>query len=232
MRLLSRAALLCLALAAPAAHAGDQPVIVELFTSQGCSSCPPADAILAEMAQRDDVLPLSLHVDYWDYIGWADTFADARFTKRQKAYAHRAGDKMVYTPQMIIGGQDVVVGSRPMEIADALSRHLMAEQPVRITVTRRDTRVAIEAKFAAGQQGGQAMMIHLVPFQPSTEVVIERGENAGETISYANVARDWKVIGDWNGEGTWTAEFDHEGPAAVFAQSAGLGAILGAARVD
>src|SRR6056297_1329329 len=84
----------------------DDPVVVELFTSQGCSSCPPADAMLGELAERDDVIPLALHVDYWDYIGWADIFADPAYTRRQKGYAHATGQRMVYTPQMVIDGQD------------------------------------------------------------------------------------------------------------------------------
>ena len=98
-------------------RADDMPVVVELFTSQGCSSCPPADALLHELSKRDDVIPLALHVDYWDYIGWKDSFAQPAFTARQRGYAQASGRRAIYTPQMIIGGQFDVVGNRPMDVA-------------------------------------------------------------------------------------------------------------------
>ncbi len=105
------------------AQGTDNPVVVELFTSQGCSSCPPADAILGDLAGRDDVIALALHVDYWDYIGWKDTFADPSYTKRQRAYARVAGARNIYTPQMVVGGMDHLVGVRPMELSDLIERH-------------------------------------------------------------------------------------------------------------
>ena len=101
-----------------AAAAADRPVVVELYTSQGCSSCPPADAILAELADREDVIALAFHVDYWDYIGWKDIFADPANTLRQRNYARVAGARSVYTPQMIVDGQDHVVGTKPMKLAE------------------------------------------------------------------------------------------------------------------
>lgn len=97
-----------------AAQSSTSPVVVELYTSQGCSSCPSADRVLEKLAGRDDILPLSLHVDYWDYIGWADTFADPAYTQRQKVYARNMGERMIYTPQMVINGGAHVVGNRPM----------------------------------------------------------------------------------------------------------------------
>jgi len=104
----------------PAGQANaDGPVVVELFTSQGCSSCPPADKILGELAKRDDVIALSLHVDYWDYLGWKDDFASPAHTARQQGYATALGERMMFTPQMIIGGTDSVVGSRAMELISA-----------------------------------------------------------------------------------------------------------------
>ena len=97
-------------------------VVVELYTSQGCSSCPPADALLEQLAARDDVIALSLHVDYWDYLGWQDAFANPAFTKRQRGYAARAGSSMIYTPQMVIGGRDHIVGTKGMELSDLIAK--------------------------------------------------------------------------------------------------------------
>ena len=110
------------------AAAESRPVVVELFTSQGCSSCPPADAFLHELSQRDDVIALALHVDYWDYIGWKDIFAQPAFTKRQKAYAKAGGRRSVYTPQMIIGGQDHVVGTHEENASALIQQHAAAER--------------------------------------------------------------------------------------------------------
>uniref|UniRef100_UPI002FDA0931 DUF1223 domain-containing protein n=1 Tax=Pontibaca methylaminivorans TaxID=515897 RepID=UPI002FDA0931 len=104
-----------------AAQAG--PVVVELFTSQGYPSCPPADAMLAELAGREDVLPLALHVDYWDYMGWKDTFASPENTARQRGYAAAGERKMVYTPQMVINGADHLVGTRFRDISALIDRH-------------------------------------------------------------------------------------------------------------
>ena len=117
MRALCAAALSIMSLGLPGA-AQDSPVVVELFTSQGCAACPPADALLGELARHEDVIALALHVDYWDYIGWEDVFARPEFTQRQHAYGHAAGSTVVYTPQMIVGGQERVVGVRPMAVAD------------------------------------------------------------------------------------------------------------------
>ena len=110
-------------LSATAANAGDRPVVIELYTSQGCSSCPPADALLNELAGRDDVIALAMHVDYWDYIGWKDIFANPAHTVRQRAYANADGQRMIYTPQMIVGGKDHVVGYKPMHLAKLIETH-------------------------------------------------------------------------------------------------------------
>src|SRR5918996_4983900 len=111
MPLLPFLAALVLLAAPPLARAQTNPVVVELFTSQGCSSCPPADALLAELAGKDGVIALALHVDYWDYLGWADSFASPAFTARQRAYAKKAHSRTIYTPQMIVQGEDRLVGS-------------------------------------------------------------------------------------------------------------------------
>jgi hypothetical protein len=108
----------------------DGPVVVELFTSQGCAACPPADAMMQDLAAREDVIALSLHVDYWNYLGWEDTFSQAVFTDRQYGYGRAAGSTVVYTPQLIVGGQDRVMGARAMELADRIAAHRAAPDPV------------------------------------------------------------------------------------------------------
>ena len=111
-------------LAAVAPVGAEPVVIVELYTSQGCSSCPPADEFVAMLASDPRILPLALHVDYWDYIGWEDHFAQGKFTDRQRAYAKAVGSRTIYTPQLIIGGQDRIEGFSPEETADRLREHL------------------------------------------------------------------------------------------------------------
>jgi len=227
--------LLCaLALAAwgPAvATAEDQPVVVELFTSQGCSSCPPADRFLHEMSDHPDVLALALHVDYWDYIGWKDSFADPRFTKRQKAYAHAGGEKMIYTPQVIVGGEARTVGSRVAQVADAIMAEKGDPQPARVAVSRDGGTLSIRVQMAEGA-AARPMLVQLVSFTPHERVAIHDGENAGRVMDYANIVRDWQVLGEWDGTGTWTGEAAVNGPAAVIVQAPGPGEILGARRVE
>ena len=116
-----------------AAEPGPPPTVVELFTSQGCSSCPPADALLKKLDERAGVIALALHVDYWDYIGWKDSFGDPAHAKRQRSYAYFAGSRTIYTPQMIVGGTAAVVGSRPMEVADLINA-MQVQDPVLMAV--------------------------------------------------------------------------------------------------
>ena len=222
------------ALAAPAAAEGRGPVVVELFTSQGCSSCPRADALLRELAQREDVLPLALHVEYWDYIGWADTMADPANTLRQKGYARAAGRDMIYTPQMIVMGQQDVVGAHAMRLAELIMQHMQAPVPVLLTVRRDGTRLSVDLRPATAPVQGP-LEVHLVRYAPLRHVDISRGENAGRSIDYANVVEGWQVIGKWDGQGpaTFSAdvppEEDHED--AVLLQRPGFGPIVAAARV-
>ncbi len=226
------AAVTALAVSGAGARADeDQPVVVELFTSQGCASCPPADALMAELAKKEDVLPLALHVDYWDYIGWPDRFADPAFTHRQKAYAKAAGERMIYTPQMIVGGSDRVIGSRAMQVADLIQAHRETPHPVDVDLHRTDRGLRVEATAQAGTPG--EMLIQLVTYTPHERVEINGGENAGAVMNYVNIVRDWTVIGHWDGRGTWTSEVPPvEGPGAILVQQPGPGAILGAARID
>lgn len=224
------AAMLGVGLAGGAA-AGDGPVVVELYTSQGCSSCPPADALVAELARRDDVLPLALHVDYWDYIGWADSFADPAFTRRQKAYALVAGARTIYTPQMVVGGLDHLIGTRAMELGDLIEAHRARPEPVALEVARLPAGLSIRAEARGALPG--AVEVQLVRFKPEQTVSIGRGENAGRTITYANIVTDWRMIGRWSGAAplALTTELSGGDRAAVILQLEGPGAILAAAVV-
>ncbi|MEQ8923553.1 MAG: DUF1223 domain-containing protein [Roseovarius confluentis] len=208
----------------------DGPVVVELFTSQGCSSCPPADKILGEIAARDDIVALALHVDYWDYIGWKDVFANPAFTQRQRAYARAAGERSIYTPQMIVGGQDHVVGNKPMKLAERIEAHADAPDPVSVRLSRSSDKISIEA--TAEGRVPSAMIVQLVTYTPEATVDIRRGENAGRTLTYHNIVRDWVEVGAWDGRGPFRANVrvPQGTPVAVLVQQKGAGPILGAAK--
>ena len=184
-------------LALPGLAAAEEraPVLVELYTSQGCSSCPPADAFLHELAARDDVIALALHVDYWDYI-FDDVFGKAAHTKRQYGYAAAGGRDMVYTPQMIIDGSDHVVGNRPKDVNALINRHLAAPRPVALTVTRDGGNLSISATAKPGISG--PLIVQIARYIPQQTVTIDRGENAGHTYSYVNIVTDLIEIGQWD----------------------------------
>lgn len=210
--------------------AQNSPVVVELFTSQGCSSCPPADELLHQLAERDDVIPLALHIDYWDYIGWKDAFANAAFTKRQKAYARAASRKMIYTPQMIIDGRDDVVGNRPMDVAEMIAKRLNTPSPVSVSLSRDSGRLHITA--ASDHAVGQ-MDVFMVRYTPTQRVDIKRGENAGRSIVYSHIVTDWRNVGKWDGKDSFktSAKISGDAPVVVLIQSSGTGPILAAARL-
>lgn len=215
--------------AAPAA-AQDRLVVVELFTSQGCSSCPPADAILHDLARMEGVLPLALHVDYWDYIGWQDSFAQPAYTARQQSYARAAGNNTIYTPQMMVGGLDAVVGAHAMEVMARIQRHAA----VPVTVTLRLTPQAGGLRIEADGQVRRPVLVQLVRFMPEAEVAVTRGENAGHTLRSTNIVTDWQVLMVWDGSAPLRIDAQLPGdlPAAVILQEEGPGAILAAARLD
>ena len=216
--------------AAAPAHAQSSPVVVELYTSQGCSSCPPADAILKKLAERDDVIALALHVDYWDYIGWADIFADPVYTTRQKGYAQAGGRRMIYTPQMIIDGQDDVVGAKPMEVVDLIRRHSEKTRPVALQIQRSGDRVVITAQTTSDNG---PMVVQMVRFTPLQAVEITRGENRGKTIDYANITHGWTKLADWNGDAPFEMRTEAPGddPVVVLVQGSQYGPILAAAQL-
>jgi hypothetical protein len=174
-------------------------VVVELFTSQGCSSCPPADALFAKIAKRDDVIALALHVDYWDYIGWKDVFADPRFTQRQRAYARAAGHRTIYTPQVIVGGADHIVGFKPIELVDLIMKHRddTTPNPVQLSAVRSDDTLSISMTPKGALPS--AMRLQVVQYRPLEKVAIRMGENAGKTIDYANVVTSLTRVADWDG---------------------------------
>jgi len=210
--------------------AQENQVVVELYTSQGCSSCPPADALLHELAGRDDVIPLALHVDYWDYIGWKDSFAQAKFTKRQKGYARAGGWRTIYTPQMVINGAEDVVGSRPMKVTDLIRKHAKRAPRVDLDVSRSGNTLRINAKSLAGSEPCD---IHIVRYEPTEEVKITRGENSGRSLTYSHIVKDWQRVEQWNGQGTYSAKFSlkGQGPVVVILQEPNHGAIVAAARL-
>jgi hypothetical protein len=205
------------------------PVVVELYTSQGCSSCPPADAMLRDLAAREDVIALALHVDYWDYIGWKDSFGRPENTQRQHAYARAAHATTVYTPQMVFNGQDHVVGSRAMQVMDALQAHLARGNSFDVALFRSGDQVSIRAN--AGPYGDYA--VQLVRFLPEATVDIRRGENAGRTITYSNIVTAWDVVARWDGRAPLDLLVNVSGgdAIAVLVQQTGHGPILGAAQL-
>lgn len=230
MRRLIHSLAACLMLAAAPAKAEQVPVVVELFTSQGCSSCPPADQLLAELGARDDVIALALHVDYWDYIGWKDVFAQPKFTKRQKGYATAGGWRMIYTPQMVINGSEDVVGSRPMKLADAIARHKAQPQRVDLDISRAGGVLTIRAQSLGS---GTPAEVHIVRYEPEKPVRILRGENAGHSLTYTHIVDDWSMVDRWNGRGVYEKQVNLSGddPVVVLLQEPRHGSIVAAARL-
>ena len=215
------------------AGAAQGPVVVELFTSQGCSNCPPVDALFGELSQHEDVIALSLHVDYWDYIGWADTFADPAYTARQHGYARAAGSTVVYTPQLVIGGQAQMIGHQPMAVFAEIVAHAEAPDPVALELTRAGEGFVLHARMLGPAPEG-IMLIHLVRYTPYESVDIRRGENANQELEYHNIVRDWQVVAEWDGREDITVELAQNGPEphVVIVQEATHGPILAAARLE
>ena len=208
------------------AMAQSAPVVVELFTSQGCSSCPPADEMMLDLARREGVIALAFHVDYWDYIGWKDSFGAPEFTARQHAYARAAQSTTVYTPQFVVGGVDHVIGARGMDLVDRIDAHQGVATGVELSAERSGDTLAITARATETAP----MTVQLVRYSPLETVAIERGENAGLTLDYANTVRDWAVLGEWDGSEDLSLSVPVEGdwPSVVLVQRQGAGAILAA----
>lgn len=175
--------------------------VVELFTSQGCSSCPPADALLAELAEDEDLIALAYHVDYWNYLGWKDTLANEENTARQKAYARMLERKSVYTPQAVLNGRDHVNGAdrQALETKLASMRANGNGLDISVDIDRRNDTLFIE--IGAGEAAGKANVV-LVIFDRRSTVKVESGENAGHTLTYVNSVQSIQPVGIWKGKAT------------------------------
>jgi hypothetical protein len=174
--------------------------VVELFTSQGCSSCPPADELLVEFSRQPDIVALSLPVNYWDYLGWKDTLAHVAFTERQKAYAHSRSDRQVFTPQMIVNGKKSSIGSDRAQVEKAIQVTTKGSKtlPVNVVINEQNDTVSIVIEETPDTAQREAE-IWILPVLKSQTVPIERGENKGKTITYANVVRGLNRVGEWRG---------------------------------
>jgi hypothetical protein len=246
MRSLAILALASLAQVLAPADAGAQAnssqikAVYELFTSQGCSSCPAADAIQARLANRADVIALTLPVDYWDYLGWRDTLARPEFTDRQKAYAKSLGDGMVYTPEAVVSGLTHVNGSNEDRIERAIEKtaKLFAASRVPISLSVVNGRLLIDVAAAPEGAPAKEATVWLAPIASSVKVPITRGENQGRTVVYSNVVRALMPVGTWNGK-EMVVQLDQrsfmQGGAdrcAVLIQQGHGGPIVGAALLD
>jgi hypothetical protein len=220
---------------ARAADGGDAAVVVELFTSQGCSSCPAADAYLGELAERKDVIALSEHVDYWNYIGWVDRFASEQTTRRQKAYMHSLGAAYVYTPQMVINGASHVVGSDKAAVVHAIEAAREKPGPHLAVSMTTEANGRVHLSIPAGQFSEPASIL-LVAFDRQHETDVTAGENTGRSIVNYHVVRGFAEIGRYDGKATSIVLGPDNVPksmswadgCAVLLQSEGSGAIVGA----
>lgn len=208
--------------------AGELPVVVELYTSQGCSSCPPADQLLTELSKRQDVIALALHVDYWDYLGWKDNFGSAAYSNRQRAYAKAASKRTVYTPQVVVQGANFAVGHRAHDVTDLITHHANHSDMVELDLQRDGDVLTISAKVSEGNVGRS--VIQLVRYEPKQIVKIRGGENSGREITYTNIVTEWRPVTQWNGRGETTVKANVKGsqPIVVLVQQLGLGPILAA----
>jgi hypothetical protein len=211
------------------------PVVVELFTSQGCYSCPPADKYVGVLKQRENVIALAYHVDYWDYIGWKDPFATPNNTQRQRGYSKAMGLWSIYTPQMVIDGRLEGVGSRTREISDKINRvstmSLADRVSVPIALRASAGILSIKIEGGAAPKGGD---IWLVTYDDEKSTAIPRGENAGKTLTEYNIVRGVWRLGDWNGQAV-SSDYAVKDlgikadKAVILLQEKGQGAIYGAA---
>jgi hypothetical protein len=211
--------------------------VVELFTSQGCSSCPAADNVLGELKKDSSLIPLSLPIDYWDYLGWKDTLAKPRHAARQKAYSHMRGDREIYTPQVVINGTVQALGSDKgaIERAVARSRTSGTTMSVPVSVSVANGRLTVATPSGKGESAGEVWLFGVAK---SLVVRVARGENRGRDLTYNNVVRQWMKLGAWNGRAqTWTVPLgdikqDDVDAVAVIVQSGSVdqpGPVLGAA---
>jgi hypothetical protein len=218
----------------------DPRAVVELFTSQGCSSCPPADKIIGELSKDPSIIALSMPIDYWDYLGWKDTLADSRFSARQKAYSQMRGDRDVYTPQVIVNGFAHVIGSDRAGIESAIGNTKKTDGVMSVPVTMTQAGKQMTVSVAASNRGPAIAHgeVWICSVSKAVLISIGRGENRGREVTYHNVVRNLLKVGDWNGNaGSWTVPLENisrEGvdAAVVYVQDGNRdrpGAMLGAA---
>ncbi|HTN62394.1 MAG TPA: DUF1223 domain-containing protein [Devosia sp.] len=165
--------------------------VVELFTSQGCAQCPPADALLSSLAGDDTIIALAYHVDYWDYVGWPDTFGNADNSNLQRSYAKGWNSSRIYTPQMVINGTKDVIGSRRNEVQSALNAAVLS-LPVELTTTSRMLKISVPPRA-----GDRDAVVWLVTYRDRAEVDIDSGENAGKSMVYTQVVTKRQLLGMW-----------------------------------
>lgn len=223
----------------PTAFAGEsakQPVLVELFTSQGCSSCPPADQILGDLQKRSDVVALSFSIDYWDYVGWRDTLATRENTLRQQAYEKSLPSRRLYTPQMVVDGVTDVVGNQRREVIETIDNRVRETRGKRVAVGIAQTGDTVQVRIGAGSAPAQSANVWLAHTLSSRTVNIAKGENSGRVITYHNIVRGFSAVGKWSGQPV-TLELPARGTqgeitdgVAVWVQIGGNGPVLGAAQ--
>ncbi len=221
------------------AKAADKPpILVELFTSEGCSSCPPAEALLNELSTHKDVVTIAYHVTYWDYLGWKDKFATVWGTDRQKSYARFLRSRTVYTPQMVIDGRYHEVGSKRHNIAELINLRQNDTQRVTFQVKKSndtDYQVNVLKSGFSGKLPGKVEIVAVYFIGPQ-ETKVQAGENRGKILRHQTIAKKMEVIGNWNGKKEVTeyiitppAGADIEG-VALFAQTKPIGFVIGARK--
>src|SRR5262245_40923600 len=207
------------------ATSGETRAVIELFTSQGCSSCPPADKLLGELVADPSLVSVSLPIDYWDYLGWKDTLADPRHTARQRAYSGVRGDREVYTPQVVVNGSAHALGSSKGSIEKAIAKSrenpATLSLPIKVSITNAGLSISLPEHGVLPSPAE----VWITAVSRAVSVAIQRGENRGKTITYHNVARRWVKVGQWQGQAnSWTLplrDFASDGAdsAVVFVQS-------------
>lgn len=221
----TRRALIATAATLPlVARAQVRPALVELFTSQSCSSCPPADALLGELARRPSVIPLSFHVDYWDRLGWKDPFSSPAWTARQRDYGRQFNLRAIYTPQIVVDGVLEMVGSDRR----AVDRALASARPAGVAVAVTRDAEGLLLRIGAGEGAARVM---LAAYVPGATTRVLGGENSGRTLSDTNIVRRLDTVGSWTGtEASWRVPAEAGLGYALFVQGAD-GRVLGAAAL-
>ncbi|MHB0772196.1 DUF1223 domain-containing protein [Bradyrhizobium sp. 5.13L] len=189
----------------------DPRAVVELFTSQGCSSCPPADQIIGDLSKDPSIIALSMPIDYWDYLGWKDTLADSRFSARQRAYSRMRGDREVYTPQVVVNGSTHVIGSDRVGIESAIGKTDkgagVMSVPVTMSLSGKQINVSVAASKEPAVSRGE---VWICSISKSVPIAITRGENRGQQVTYHNVVRNLLKVGDWTGRPeSWTVPIEN-----------------------